>query len=60
MAEQVRNPLAVFDVGLTPRHIANVAGIADDDFEVFFEHRINRLPIDARALHGDVRAVGFA
>jgi hypothetical protein len=31
MAEQVSNPLCVFDVGLSPWHLLDVQRIGDDD-----------------------------
>jgi len=57
--QQVGNPLAVLHVGLATGHVLDVVRIADDDLEVVLEHSMDRLPVDARRLHADVRAAIF-
>ena len=55
MADQIGDPLGVLHIGLAPRHVADVAGIADDQFEMPFQHGIDRAPVNAGALHADLR-----
>src|SRR5271157_2048465 len=52
---QVGDPLGVLHIGLAPRHVADVPGVADDQFEMPLQDGIDRAPVDARALHPDVR-----
>ena len=59
MADQVGDPLGVLHVGLASRHVADVAGIADDQLKVPFQNRMDRLPVAARALHADMRDAQF-
>jgi hypothetical protein len=56
MREQVRDPLAVFYVGLPARHRLDVPRIGQDDLEASFEKIEYRFPIHARGLHRHVRA----
>jgi hypothetical protein len=55
MPNQIGDPLGVFHIGLAPRHIAHVPGVADDQLETPFEDGVDRAPVDARALHADLR-----
>ncbi len=55
MVKELRQPLAVLDVGLPPRHLLHVPGVAEEQRERVLEDVPDRLPIDARRLHGDVR-----
>lgn len=59
MTQEICDPLAVLYVGLATGHVLDVVRVADDDFEVVLEHGMDGLPIDARRLHGDVRAAVF-
>jgi hypothetical protein len=53
--DQIGDPLGILHVGLAPRHIADVPGVADDQLEMPLQDGIDRAPIDARALHPNVR-----
>ena len=59
MADQVGDPLGVLHIGLASRHVADVAGIADDQLKVPFQNRIDRFPVDARTFHADMRDAQF-
>ena len=54
VADQLRNPLRIFHVGLAARHVLDVVGVADGQVEVALQHGVDRLPVDAGALHADV------
>ncbi|MCA9689760.1 MAG: hypothetical protein KC636_09125 [Myxococcales bacterium] len=56
---EVGDPLAVLDVRLAPRDVLDVVCVADDDLEVALEDGVYRLPVHARALHGDVGDAEF-
>ena len=53
--DQIGDPLGILHVGLAPRHIADVSGVADDQLEMPLQDGIDRAPVDARALHPNVR-----
>src|SRR6266571_8159499 len=52
--EQIRDPLAVLDVGLAAGDVLDVVSIAYRDVEGILQDGIHRLPVDARALHRHV------
>jgi hypothetical protein len=52
---QIGDPLGILHIGLAPRHVADVPGVADDQLEMPLQDGIDRAPIDARALHPNVR-----
>jgi hypothetical protein len=52
VAQQVRDPLGIFDIGLATRHGLDVTRIGDDQLEVTFEDVVDRLPVDAGRFHG--------
>ena len=52
---QIGDPLGILHVGLAPRHVADVPGVADDQLEMPLQDGIDRAPVDARALHPNVR-----
>jgi len=54
VADQLRNPLGVFHIGLAARHVLDVVGVAHDQVEVPLQHGVNRLPVNTRAFHADV------
>ncbi len=53
---QFADPVAVLHVGLAARHVLDVVRVADDHLEAALQHRIDRPPVDAGALHRDQRA----
>src|SRR4051812_8977677 len=55
MADQISDPLGVLPVGLAPGDVADVTGIPDDQLDVPLQHGITRPPVDAGALHADMR-----
>ena len=55
MSHQIGDPFGILHIGLAPRHVADVPGVADDQFEMFLQDGVDRAPVDARALHPDVR-----
>jgi hypothetical protein len=59
VAQQVADPLAVLHVGLAPRHGFDVLGVGHDHLEVVLQRRIDRLPVDAGALHRDLADGGL-
>ena len=54
VAHQVGDPFGILHVGLAPRHRLDVVGIGDDQGEMPFQDRVDRLPVDPGALHADV------
>jgi len=54
VAHQLRDPLRILHVGLAAGHVLDVMGVADDQVDVAFQHGVDRLPVDAGALHADV------
>ena len=53
---QLGQPRGVVNVGLAPRHIFDVAGIGQHQFELAVgENMPDRLPVDAGGLHDDMR-----
>jgi hypothetical protein len=52
VAQQVCDPLGIFDIGLATRHGLDVTRIGDDQLEVTFEDVVDRLPVDAGRFHG--------
>ena len=57
MAEQLRDPLRVSNIGLAPRHGLDVLGIHDDELEAAFEHVVDRFPVAAGGLYRNGRDV---
>jgi hypothetical protein len=55
VAKQVRNPFRILDIGLATWDGLDVVGVADGQVEVILQDRVDRLPVDAGALHRDVR-----
>ena len=55
VADQIGDPLGILHVGLAPRHVADVPGVADDQLEMPLQDGVDRAPVDARALHPDMR-----
>src|SRR5689334_7419129 len=55
VAHQVSNPFGILHVSLAPWHRLDVVGIGNDHGEEPFEDGVDRLPIDAGALHADMR-----
>ena len=55
VADQIGDPLGILHVGLAAGHVADVPRIADDQLEMPLQHGIDRPPVDARALHADMR-----
>jgi hypothetical protein len=55
MLQQPRDPLAIFDVGLPPRHRLDVRRVDEKKLEGPLQDLIDRPPVDASALHRDVR-----
>ena len=53
--EQLRQPLAVLHIRLAPGDLFEVLHIDQQHREAVFQQIVERLPIDARALHGDMR-----
>jgi hypothetical protein len=58
MLQQSRDPLAILDIGLPPRHRLDVLGIDEEDLDSPLQDLVDRSPVDAGALHRDVRAFG--
>jgi hypothetical protein len=56
---QISDPLGILHIGLAPRHVADVPGVPDDQLEMPLENGVDRAPVDARALHPDVRHARF-
>ncbi len=56
MGQQIPNPHRVVDVGLSTRHAADLQRVGQDEFKLAVQHVPDRLPIDARRLHGDMGA----
>ena len=59
VSNQIGDPLGILHIGLAPRHVADVPGVADDQLEMPLEDGVDRAPVDARALHPDVRHSRF-
>lgn len=59
MADQIGDPLGILHVGLAAGHVADVPRIADDQVKMPLQHGIDRAPVDARALHPDMRHTGL-
>ena len=55
MADQIGDPLGVLHIGLATRHVTDMPGVADDEVEMPFQHGIDRAPVNAGALHADLR-----
>jgi hypothetical protein len=55
VADQIGDPLGVLHVGLAPGHVADVTGVTDDQIDMSLQHGIDRAPVDAGALHADMR-----
>src|ERR1700740_1450210 len=58
VAQQVRQPLRVFDIGLAPAQSMRMLGIDQDYLQRIFQYVEHRLPVNARALDRYVGAVG--
>ena len=57
--DQIGGPVGILHIGLAPRPVAHVPGIADDQLETPLEDGVDRAPGDARALHPNVRRSRF-
>ena len=55
MPDQIGDPLGVLHIGLAARHVTDMPGVADDQLETPLEDSIDRAPVNAGALHPDVR-----
>ena len=56
MRHQIGQPDGVVDVGLAPRHVLDVGGVGQHQFELAVGENVpDRLPVDARGFHGDMR-----
>ena len=55
MADQIGDPLGILHIGLATRHVTDMPGVADDEVEMPFQHGIDRAPVNAGALHADLR-----
>src|SRR5208337_4539497 len=55
MADQIGDPLGILHIGLATRHVPDMPGVADDEVEMPFQHGIDRAPVNAGALHADLR-----
>ena len=55
MADQIGDPLGILHIGLATRHVTDMPGVADDEVETPFQHSIDRAPVNAGALHADLR-----
>src|SRR5712691_506016 len=56
VSQQFRDPFGVLHVGLATRHCLDVLGIDDKQLEIeSLEQVVDWPPVDAAALHGDVR-----
>jgi hypothetical protein len=53
--EQLAQRLRIGHVGLAPRHVLDVAAVAEQELEVVLEQIPDRLPVDAARLHRHVR-----
>jgi hypothetical protein len=53
--EQLAQPLRIGHIGLAPRHVLDLAGVAEQKLEVVLEQVPDRLPVDAGSLHRHVR-----
>ena len=56
MTGQIADPVAILPVGLAAWHVLDVTSVAHHHLEIVLQHRIDRLPIDAGALHRYQRA----
>src|SRR3989441_1785412 len=54
--KQLREPLAVLDVGLATGHGLDMLRVDEQDLETGFKNVVHRPPVHAGALHRDVRA----
>ena len=55
MPNQIGDPLGILHIGLAPRHVADVTGVADDQLEMPVEDGVDGAPVNAGALHPDMR-----
>ena len=55
MADQIGDPLGILHIGLATRHVTDMPGVADDEVEMPFQHGIDLAPVNAGALHADLR-----
>src|SRR2546428_9560422 len=51
MAEQLRNPGSIFDIGFAAWHSLDMLGIHHKQFELAFEHIVDWVSVDAGAFH---------
>jgi len=52
VAQQVRDPLSILNVGLSSWHRFHVGGVGHDQLEVTLQQIVDRRPIVARGFHG--------
>lgn len=55
-SQQLSDPLAIFDIGLSSRHMLDMAGVDHHDLKIRFQHVIYRLSVNTGAFHRNVRA----
>src|SRR4029077_15607317 len=53
--QELRDPLRIFHVGLSPRHFLDVLGINDPNLQMPFKHVEHRLPVHSGRFHRRVR-----
>ena len=58
MAQQISDPFGILDVRLATGHGFDVLGVGQQHLELSLKQVERRLPVNARALHSDVRAAG--
>ena len=59
MLQQLGQPFAVSDIRLPAGDVLDVLRIDQQQLEVAFQQVVDRLPVDARGLHGDVGDPGL-
>src|ERR1022692_346191 len=53
--EQLRDPLRILNVGLAPWYLFDVLRVDQQDLELIFQQVPDRLPVDPRRFHGQMR-----
>jgi hypothetical protein len=53
--EQLRQPLAILDIGLPPRHVLQLPHVDQQQLKRVLKHVVDRLPIDARTFQRHMR-----
>ncbi len=52
--QQLRDPLAVLDIGLASRHVLDVLGVDQEDLEAVLQQVPDRLPVNPGRFHSDM------